>query len=124
MRTWCTPSNTAVTVVFCLSSEISTGGGFRSPPEAGNVGNTQLLSMEHDIPLDGGLHGQLVEIQAAMGNPVAPKVLIPSSRTVGKHCTDCTGFSTTEPDLDAKANCDCSQLASASDIDIRQGTSE
>ncbi len=30
--------------------------------------------MEHDIPPDGGLHSQPVEIQVAMGHPVAPKV--------------------------------------------------
>ncbi len=30
--------------------------------------------MEHHVPPDGGLHSQPVEIQAAAGNPVAPKV--------------------------------------------------
>ncbi len=67
----------------CLSSEISTGGGFRSPPVAGNVGNTHnavlifypwLLDWKSDFPPDRGSHSQPVEIQAATGNPVAPKV--------------------------------------------------
>ncbi len=34
----------------------------------------QLLSMEDDIPPDGGSHSQPVDIQAATGNPFDRKV--------------------------------------------------
>ena len=65
-----------------MSSEISTGVGlglyqWQKHNKTHNAllnFYPQLMELKSDFPPDGGLHSQLVDIQATMGNPVDPKV--------------------------------------------------